>query len=139
MIQADAVSTPEPGFFATLKSILFSGGSFTAPPPRRAPDVDERATLRGIALKLARAIEGHGPTGDGELVRYLDRNVLEPVRDLIRGGAASWAEPQRGMLAQALIEADSWLSSFDEALIDRADMIDGLDEFEHALRLIARS
>lgn len=139
MIQAAAVSTPEPGLLATLKSLLFSGGSLLAPPPRRAPTIDERATLRGIAIKVANVIDGHGPTSDGELVRYLDREVLEPVRNLIRGGAASWAEPHRSMLGQALYEADGSVWSLEEDLIDRADLIDALDEYAHALRLIARS
>lgn len=139
MIQADAVSTPEPGFFATLKSILFSGAPGAGTRVRRAPDIDERATLRGIAIKVENVIDGHGPVGDAELVRYLDHDVLEPVRELIRGGAMDWAEPQRGMLAEALYEADGNVWSLFEYLIDRNDLIDALDEFATALRQIARS
>lgn len=134
MIQAAAVSTPPRGLFATLKSLFVS-----SVPVRRAPTVAERADLRGIAMKVATVVDGHGPTGDGELVRYLDREVLEPVRNLIRSGARTWGEPHLGMLSQALYGADGCVGSLHEGLIGRGDMIEALDDFEHALRLVARS
>lgn len=138
MIQATAVSTAQTGFIATLKSLLASS---RPQPARRAPDEAERARLLAIRRTVANVEEGHATFSDEELVGYVDRMILEPLRDMMRIAATQWADPHLERLAYLLRESDGALASFDEELIDREDFLGGLwglDELHHALGCLAR-
>jgi hypothetical protein len=140
MIQAAAVSTLEPSLFATIILRLFSGREPQLA-KRRAPSDAERALLLAIRQRVAAIEEGHEAYNDPELIGYVDHNILEPLRAMMRTAATQWAEPHLERLADLLRESDCALASFDEALVDRGDFLEGLwglDELHYALSNLTR-
>jgi len=139
MIQANAVSTAQPGLFATLKSLLFSGEPIR--PVRRAPNDAERRFLLDLRERAWALMDTHEIHSDAELVTVMVTGLIEPLQDLTRRVAASWSEPHLGRLTALLADVNCGVSSFDEKLIDRDDLIDGahgLDELANDLGVLAR-
>lgn len=138
MIQAAAVSTPQAGIFATLKSILFSGGSGAGTRIRRQPDEAERATLQAIRDRVGRLIDTECSYSDEELVACMVGNVIEPLQAMVRKVADQWGEPHLGRLTMILEECCGATGSLDEYLIDRADFLNCIDDTHYDLGVLAR-
>ncbi len=141
MIQAAAVSTPQTGFFATIKSLFVSGAPGAGTRVRREPDAGERAAVQAIRDRVGRLIDTECSYSDEELVGYMVGNVFEPLQAMMRKVADQWSEPHLGRLALILQEVSRELASFDDKLTGREDFLAGmygLDELHYNLGVLAR-
>lgn len=138
MIQAAAVSTPQSGFFATLKSLFVSGAPGAGTRVRREPDAGEQATLQAIRDRVGQLIDTECSYSDEELTATMVGNVLKPLQAMMRKVADQWGEPHLGWLTMILDECCGAMASLDEKLVDRADFLDLINDTHSDLGVLAR-